>query len=110
MKKHNSADYSHTQPDPQGKMYVLRLGGFWGTLLAIAALLLLLPLVMAFFLFFIAGLVVVALIGSGYAWWHVKELRRMHAPYEEDTIELAASEYYALEEPGENARGTEVEK
>ncbi len=110
MKKRHSADYSYTQPDPQGKMYVLRLGGFWGTLIAIAALLLLLPLVMTFFLFFIAGLVAVALIGSGYAWWHVKKLRRMQAPYEEDTIELAASEYHALEAPGEKARGTEVEK
>ena len=41
-------------------MYVLRLSGFWGTLSAIAALLLLLPLVIAFFLFFVAGLVAVA--------------------------------------------------
>ena len=110
MKKPNNVDYSYTQQDPQGKMYVLRLGGFWGTLTAIATLLLLLPLVTAFFLFFIAGLVAATVIGSGYAWWHVKKLRRRYAPYDEDTIELAASEYHALEEPGEKARGTEEEQ
>ena len=91
-------------------MYVLRLSGFWGNLIAIAALLLLLPLVMAFFLLFVVGLVAMTVIGIGYAWWNVKKRRRVHAPYEEDAIELAASEYHALEEPGEKARGTEVEK
>jgi hypothetical protein len=91
-------------------MYVLRLGGFWGTLIAIVALLLLLPLVMAFFLLFVAGLVVVAVIGTGYAWWKVRKLRRVHAPEEEDAIELAASEYHALEEPTGKAHGTEMER
>ena len=113
MKKRNNVDDSYTQRGPQRKMYVLRIGGFWGTLgasIALLLLLLLLPLVMAFFLFFIAGLVAVALIGSGYAWWHVKKLRWMDVPYEEDTIELAASEYHALEEPREKARDPEVGK
>ena len=91
-------------------MYVLRLSGFWGTLSAIAALLLLLPLVIAFFLLFVAGLVAVAVIGTGYAWWKVKKLRRVHAPEEEDAIELVASDYHTLEEPGGKARGTEVER
>src|SRR5262245_31792818 len=107
MKKRKTADSSYTRPTPQGQRYVLRLSGFWGTLIAIAALLLLLPLVMAFFLFFVAGLVTVAVIGIGYAWWHGKKLRRVHAPYEEDAIELSSSEYCALEEPGEKARGTD---
>jgi hypothetical protein len=110
MRKRTISEYSSTRPNPQGTLYVLRLSGFWSTLIALAALLLLLPLVMAFFLLFVAGLVAVACIGIGYAWWHGKKLRRVHAPYEEDTIELAASEYHALEEPGEKARGTEVER
>ena len=110
MRKHNTSDHSHTRPDSQGTIYLLRLSGFWGTLSVIAALLLLLPLVMAFFLLFIAGLVAVAVIGMGYAWWHRKKLQRVHAPYEEDAIELSTSEYYALEEPGGKARGTEAER
>lgn len=89
-------------------MYVLELGGFWGNLIAIAALLLLLPLVMAFFLLFVVGFVAVAIIGIGYAWWNVKKRRRVHALYEEDTIELDASEYHILEEPRGKTRGTEV--
>lgn len=79
---------------------MLKLGGFWGTLSAMAALLLLLPLVMAFFLFFVAGLVAVAVIGMGYAWWHGKRRRPVDARSEADAIELAASEYQALEDPG----------
>jgi hypothetical protein len=110
MKKRNTADSSYARPDSQGKMFVLRLSGFWGTLIAIAVLLLLLPLVMAFFLFFVVGLIAVAVIGIGYAWWYGKNLRRMRTSYEEDTIELAPSEYHALKEPGEKARGTEAER
>lgn len=110
MTKRNISDHSYTRPDRQGTMYVLRLSGFWGNLIAIAALLLLLPLVMAFFLLFVVGLVAVAVIGIGYAWWNVKKRRRMHAPYEENAIELAASEYHALEEPGGKARDTEVKR
>jgi len=110
MTKRNTSNHSYTRPDSQGTLYVLRLSGFWGTLTAIAALLLLLPLVMAFFLLFVAGLVVLAVMGTGYAWWKVKKLRRVYASEEEDAIELAASEYHALEEPGEKARGTEVER
>jgi len=91
-------------------MYMLKLSGFWGNLIAIAALLLLLPLVMAFFLLFVVGLVAVAVIGIGYAWWNVKKRRWMHAPYEEDAIELAAFEYHALEESTEKTRDTEVKR
>jgi hypothetical protein len=109
MRKRNTSDHSYTRPDSQGTMYVLRLSGFWGTLIAIATLLLLLPLVMAFFLLFVMGLVAVAVIGIGYAWWHGKKLRRVHTPYE-DVIELSASEYHALEEPGGKTRGTEAER
>jgi hypothetical protein len=104
MTKQNTSNHSYTRPDSQGTLYVLRLSGFWGTLTAIAALLLLLPLVMAFFLLFVAGLVAVAVMGTAYAWWRVKKLRRVHASEEEDAIELAASEYHALEEPGGKAR------
>ena len=110
MTKQNISDHSYTRPNRQGKMYVLRLSGFWGNLIAIAALLLLLPLMMAFFLLFVVGLVAVAVIGIGYAWWKVKKRRRVHAPYEEDAIELAASEYHALEEPRGKARDTEVKR
>ena len=110
MTKRNTSNHSYTRPDSQGTLSVLRLSGFWGTLSAIAALLLLLPLVIAFFLLFVAGLVAVAVIGTGYAWWKVKKFRRMHVPEEEDAIELAASDYHALEEPGSKARGTEVER
>jgi hypothetical protein len=91
-------------------MYVLRLNGFWGRLTALAALLLLLPLVTAFFLLFVVGMVAVAVIGIGYVWWTTKKLRRVHAPYEENTIELAASEYHALEKPAGKVRGTEAER
>ena len=104
MTKRNTSNHSYTRPDSQGTLYVLRLSGFWGTLTAIAALLLLLPLVMAFFLLFVAGLVVLAVMGTGYAWWKVKKLRRVYASEEEDAIELAASEYHALEEPEGKAR------
>jgi hypothetical protein len=104
MTKQNTSNHSYTRPDSQGTLYMLRLSGFWGTLTAIAALLLLLPLVMAFFLLFVAGLVVVAVMGAGYAWWKVKKLRRVHTSEDEDVIELAASEYHALEEPGGKAR------
>ena len=110
MRKRHISDRSYTRSDRQATMYVLRLNGFWGKLIAIAAFLLLLPLVMAFFLLFVAGFFVMALIGIGYAWWNVKKLRRARPPYEEDTIELAASEYHALEEPEEKARHTAVER
>ena len=110
MTKRNTSNHSYTRPDSQGTLSVLRLSGFWGTLIAIATLLLLLPLVIAFFLLFVAGLVAVAVIATGYAWWKVKKLRRVHAPEEEDAIELVASDYHTLEEPGGKARGTEVER
>ena len=110
MTKRNISDHSYTRPDRQGTMYVLRLNRFWGNLIAIAALLLLLPLVMAFFLLFVVGLVAVAVIGIGYAWWNVKKRRRVHVPNEEDAIELAASEYHAFEEPRGKARDTEVKR
>jgi len=110
MTKRNISDHSYTRPNRQGKMSVLRLSGFWGNLIAIAALLLLLPLVMAFFLLFVVGLVAVAVIGIGYAWWNVKKRRRVHVPNEEDAIELAASEYHAFEEPRGKARDTEVKR
>jgi uncharacterized protein HemY len=110
MKKRNTSDRSTTRPDRLGTLYVLRLSGFWGNLIAIAALLLLLPLALAFFLFFFVGLIVMAVIGMGYAWWHMKKLRRVHTPDEEDTIELATSEYRSLEESGEKPRKTEVER
>jgi len=88
-------------------MYVLSLSGFWGNLIAIAALL---PLVMAFFMLFVAGLVTMAVVGIAYAWWNGKKLRRVYAPYEEDAIELAASEYHTLEEPAGKAHDTEVKR
>ena len=99
MTKQNTSNHSYTRPNSLGTMYVLRLSGFWGTLTAIAALLLLLPLVMAFFLLFVAGLAAVAVMGTAYAWWKVKKLRRVHTSEDEDVIELATSEYHALEEP-----------
>jgi hypothetical protein len=110
MTKRNTSNHSYTRPVSQGTMYVLRLSGFWGTLIAITALLLLLPLVIAFFLLFVAGLVAVAVIGIGYAWWKGKKLRRVYAPEEADAIELSASEYHALEEPGGKAHDAEVER
>ena len=110
MTTRKTTPHSYTRAHPQGKLYVLRLNGFWGTLITIAVLLLLLPLVIAFFLFFLAGFVALALIGSGYAWWQMRKFRRMHSPHEEDTIELAASEYHALEEPREQRRDAAGEK
>ncbi len=110
MSKRNTSDHSYTRPGRQETLSVLRLGGFWGNLLAIAMLLLVLPLVIVFFLFFVAGLVVVALIGMGYAWWHMKKFRRVHPPGKEEAIELAASEYRSLEESGEEARYAELKK
>lgn len=110
MTKRNISDRSYTRLNRQGKMYMLRLNGFWGNLIVMAALLLLLPLVMAFFLLFVVGLVAAAVIGIGYAWWNVKKHRPVHAPYKEDAIELAASEYHALEEPTEKAHDTEEKR
>ncbi len=57
---------------------MLRLSGFWGTMAAGAMLLL--PLVVAFFLFFLSGLVAVTVIGIGYAWWMMRKLRYVHPP------------------------------
>src|SRR6478672_7552639 len=99
MRKRNTSDHSSMRPDRQGKLYILRPRGFWGKLLPVAAFMLLLPLVVAFLLLFLSGLVAVAVIGIGYAWWHVRKLRRAHPPEEEEVIELAASEYRSLEEP-----------
>jgi hypothetical protein len=110
MRKQNTSDHSYTQQDQQGKLYVLRLSGFWGKVAAGAMLLLLVPLVVAFFLFFVSGLVAVTVIGIGYAWWTMRKLRRMHPPEDEATIELAASEYHALEGPRGKGRSKEVEK
>ena len=110
MTKRNTSNHSYTRPVSQGTMYVLRLSGFWGTLIAITALLLLLPLVIAFFLLFVAGLVAVAVIGIGYAWWKGKKLRQVYTPEEADAIELSASEYHALEEPGGKARDAEAKR
>ena len=67
MRQRNLSDRSYTRQDRLGKLYVLRLSGFWGKLVAIAMLLLLVPLVVAFFLFFVSGLVVMTVIGIGYA-------------------------------------------
>lgn len=110
MKKRNISDRSYTRLDQQGELNGLRLSGFWHKLLPIAALILLLPLVVAFFILFFSGLVAVAVIGIGYAWWNVRKLRRVRTPYDEDAIELAASEYRSLEEPREKARGKELER
>lgn len=66
-----------------------------------AMLLLLVPLVVAFFLFCVSAFVAVTVIGMGYARWTMRKLRRVHPPEDEDTIELAASEYHALEETSE---------
>ena len=107
MKKRTTADSSYTRVDPQGQMYVLRLNGFWGAVVASIALLLILPLVMAFFLFVVVGLLAVAVIGSGYAWWYRKQLRRLRTSDDEDAIELAVSEYQTLAQPGVKAHGTE---
>ena len=95
MRKRRTTDRSYTRPGPPRKLYVLRLSGFWGTLVPVATLLLL-PLVFAFFLFFISGLVAVAVIGTGYVWWRVRKLRRVRTPADEEVIELAASEYHSL--------------
>jgi hypothetical protein len=110
MSKQNISHRSFTQQDRQEKLYVLRLSGFWGKVAAGAMLLLLVPLVVAFFLFFVFGLVAVTVIGIGYAWWHMRKLRRMRPPEDRETIELAASEYHALEEPSGKRRRTEAER
>ncbi len=104
MSKRNISDRSNTRQDQQGKLYVLRLGRFWGNWVAVAMLLLLVPLVVAFFLLFVSGLVAVTVIGIGYAWWTARKRRRVRPPYAEATIELAASEYHSLEEP--NGKGS----
>lgn len=80
MSKQNTSDRSSTQQDKQEKLYVLRLHGFWGKMAAGAMLLLLVPLVVAFFLFFLSGLVAVTVIGIGYAWWMMRKLRYVHPP------------------------------
>jgi len=110
MSKQHNSDRSSTQPDQQGTLYVLRLHGLWGKMAAGAMLLLLVPLVVAFFLFFLTGLVAVTVIGIGYAWWTMRKLRRVHPPEDEDTIELAASEYHALEESSEKEHRKAVDR
>ena len=67
MRKRNTSDRLDTRQDQQGKLYVLRLSGFWGNWVAVAMLMLLVPLVLAFFLLFLSGLVAVTVIGIGYA-------------------------------------------
>jgi len=109
MTKGNSADRSYTRHDRQGELYGLRPRGYWGTLVPVAALMLVLPLVLAFFLF-LSGLVAVAVIGTGYAWWRLRKLRPVRPPADEEAIELAASEYLTLEPPGGKARGDEAER
>ena len=108
MRKRNTSDRSYTRQDRQGQLYVLSLSGFWGKLVAVAMLLLLVPLVVAFFLLFVSGFVAVTVIG--YAWWQVRKLRRVRPPDEEEIIELAASEYHALEEPRGKVRRKEAER
>ena len=110
MSKQHNSDRSYTQQDRQEKLYVLRLSGLWGKIAAGVMLLLLVPLVVAFFLFFLTGLVAVTVIGLGYAWWTMRKLRRVHPPDDKDTIELAASEYHALEEPSEKEHRKAVDK
>lgn len=89
---------------------MLRLSGFWGKVAVGAMLLLLLPLVVAFLLFFLSGLVAMTVVGIGYAWWHMRKLRRVRPPADGETIELAASEYHALEEPSGQGSRKEVER
>jgi uncharacterized protein HemY len=110
MRKRTISDHSYRRPDRQGKLYILRPKGFWGTLLPVAAFMLLLLLVVAFLLLFLSGLVAVAVIGIGYAWWNVRKLRRAHPPEDEEVIELAASEYRSLEEPRGKDRRKEAER
>ena len=110
MRKRNTSDRLDTRQDQQGKLYVLRLGRFWGNWVAVAMLLLLVPLVVAFFLLFVSGLVAVTGIGIGYAWWTVRKRRGVRPPEDKETIELAASEYHALEEPSGEGRRKEAER
>ena len=110
MSKRNISDRSYTRQDQQGKLYVLRLSGFWGNWVAVAMLLLLVPLVVAFLLLFVSGLVAMTVIGIGYGWWTVRKRRRVCPPYDEETIELAASEYHSLEEPRGKVRRKEAER
>jgi hypothetical protein len=110
MRQRNLSDRSYTRQDRLGKLYVLRLSGFWGNWVAVALLMLLVPLVVAFFLLFLSGLVAVTVVGIGYAWWNVRKLRRVRTPYDEETIELAASEYHSLEEARGKDRSKEAER
>ena len=110
MRKRNTSDRLDTRQDQQGKLYVLRLSGFWGNWVAVAMLMLLVPLVLAFFLLFLSGLVAVTVIGIGYAWWTVRKLRRVRPPDDEATIELAASEYHSIDEPRRKVRSKEAER
>jgi hypothetical protein len=110
MSKRNISDRSYMRRDHQGKLYVLRLSGFWGSWVTVVMLVLLVPLVLAFFLLFLAGLVVVTVIGIGYAWWTVRKLRRVRPSDNEETIELAASEYHSLEEPRGKVRCKKAER
>jgi hypothetical protein len=110
MSKRNISDRSYMRQDQQGKLYVLRLSGFWGNWVAVALLMLLVPLVVAFFLLFLSGLVAVTVIGIGYAWWTVRKLRRVRPSDDEETIELTASEYHSLEEPIGKERRKKAER
>lgn len=110
MSKRNISDRSYMRQDHQGKRYVLRLSGLWGNWVVVALLMLLVPLVLAFFLLFLSGLVAVAVIGIGYAWWTVRKLRRVRPSDDEKTIELAASEYHSLAEPLGKERRKKAER
>jgi hypothetical protein len=110
MRKRIISDRSYMRQDQQGKLYVLRLSGFWGNWVAVAMLMLLVPLVLAFLLLFLSGLVAVTVIGIGYAWWTVRKRRRVRPSDDEETIELAASEYHSLEEPLGKVRRKKAER
>ena len=110
MSKRHISDRSYMRRDHQGKLSVLRLSGFWGTWVAVALLMLLVPLVLAFFLLFLTGLVAGTVIGIGYAWWTVRQLRGVRPSDDEETIELAASEYHSLEEPIGKVRRKKAER
>jgi len=110
MSKRTISDRSYMRRDHQGKLYGLRLGGFWSNWVAVVMLMLLVPLVLAFFLLFLSGLVAVTVIGIGYAWWTVRQLRGGRPAEDEETIELAASEYHSLEEPRGKVRRKKAER
>lgn len=110
MRKQHLSDRSYTQQDRHESLYVLRLSGFWGKVAAGAMLLLLVPLMATFFLLLVSGLIAMAVVGIVYAWWHMRKLRRVRPPEEGETIELAASEYHALEEPSRKKYSAEKDR